>query len=861
MNWPLGRRRDRELDEEIQAHLAMASRDRIERGETAESAERSARREFGNVALTQETTREMWGWRWLDRLWQDLRYAARGMRRAPGFAAVAVASVALGIGANTAIFSLVDAMMLKMLPVRDPGGLYLVSLGLDGSMESLSYRIVRVLAERKEIFSGVCGFTAWTFPVGSPGAIRNTPGAVVTGTFYETLGIRPAAGRLLAPDDDEPGAAPVAVISDGYWQRNFGGAQDAIGQTIRIAGISVTIVGITPPGFTGANVGAMADITMSVAKLPILKPEAAGLLGPGNFWLRALARLGDGVSVPQAAARLASAWPGVAERVVPPSWPPNRQKEIRDARFALKPGGTGWTYLRRIYRTPLLVLMGVTGLVLLIACANVATLLLSRAAARQKEIAIRLAIGAGRARVVRQLLTESAFLSGVGAAVGIALAWILSRVLVNTISSQRFPMVFDLAPNGRVLGFAAAVATATGLIFGLAPALQSVSPAIRQRSRLLPALVSVQAGLSLLLLVGAGLFVRTLRNLENVDPGFQREGVLLVDLEGRRSTVPRDLVEAVARVPGVIAASVSTDTPLSGSRWSDPAVPAGQPLPNRDNAVFIGAAPGFFETMNIRLLAGRDFSEHDAAGGAHVAIVNEVYVRRYFGGRNPVGQRLSSMLRGKRADLEIIGVARNTLNSGLRGEAYPGIYVSYYELADNIPSTLEARVRGNLGQVAQEIQRAVQAKLPESSVEVRALSAQVEAAMAQERILATLASGFGALALILACVGLYGLLHYSVARRTREIGIRMALGARQSGVIGMEMQRALRLVAAGIALGLPGVWIASRWVKSLLFGLAPTDPATMAGAALLLVTAALGAAYVPARRASQVDPMTALREE
>jgi predicted permease len=314
-------------------------------------------------------------------------------------------------------------------------------------------------------------------------------------------------------------------------------------------------------------------------------------------------------------------------------------------------------------------------------------------------------------------------------------------------------------------------------------------------------------------------------------------------------------------VPGVLTASISTHTPLSGSTWSEPAIPAGQPLPKRDNAIFIGAAPGFFETMQIRLLAGRDFSEHDAPGDAPVAILNEAYVSRHFGDRNPLGQHLSAMVRGKRSDLEIIGVARNTLHSGLRGQAYPGIYVPYYQLPDNIPSTLEARVRGRLGLAAQEIRKVVQAKLPESSVEVRTLSAQVESTMAQERILATLASGFGALALVLACVGLYGLLHYSVARRTREIGIRMALGERQSGVIGSEIGRALRLVAAGIALGVPGVWVASRWIKSLLFGLAPTDPATLAGAALLLVTAALGAAYVPARRASQVDPMTALREE
>jgi predicted permease len=860
MNWRLGRRRDRELEEEIQAHLAMAARDRMERGERVESAERAARREFGNVPLIQETTRQMWGWRWLERLWQDLRYAARGMRRAPGFTAVAAASIALGIGANTAIFSLVDALMLKTLPVRDPHGLYLLSLG-EGSMDSLSYRIVRALAARKEIFSGVGGFAMWTFAVGSPGAIRNTPGALVTGAFYQTLGLEPAAGRLLMPADDEPGAAPVAVIGDGYWQRNFGRDPDAIGRKIRIAGVGVTIVGIAPRGFTGAEVGAVADITMAAATLPLLKPEAAGLLEPGNFWLRALARRHDGESLPQAAARLASVWPGLAEGAVAPWWPPDRKKGIIEARFTWKSGGTGWTYLRSIYRTPLLVLMGITGLVLLIACANVATLLLSRAVARRKEIAIRLAIGASRARIVRQLLTESASLSGAGAAIGVALAFMLSRVLVDTIANERFPMVLDLAPNGRVLGFAAGAAVATGLIFGLAPALQGTSAAIRRRPRLLPALVSVQAGLSLLLLIGAGLFVRTLRNLEAVDPGFRQEGVLLIDLEEHPSTAPRELVQAVGRVPGVIAASISTHTPLSGSTWSDPAVPAGQPIPNRDNAIFIGAAPGFFETMGIRLLFGRDFSEQDLSGGAPVAIVNEAYARRYFGDGNPVGRHLSAMVQGKRADLEIIGVARNTVHSGLRGEPDPSIYVSYYQLPDGIAGTLEARVRGHLEQAAQAIQRAVQAKLPESSIEVRALSTQVEAAMTQERILATLASGFGALALALACVGLYGLLHYSVARRTREIGIRMALGARPSGMIGMEMRRALRLVAAGIALGLPGVWIASRWVKSLLFGLTPTDPATMAGAALLLLTAALGAAYVPARRASKVDPMTALREE
>jgi putative ABC transport system permease protein len=866
MNW-FWKRPNRELEEEIEAHLAMAKRDRMERGERPESAERSARREFGNRALVEETTREMWGWRWLERFGQDLRYAARCMRRTPGFTAVAVGSLALGIGANTAIFSLIDALMLRWLPVREPQ--HLLQIKKTGGFDTLSYPVVRLLAEQTDILSAVAGFSGWIFPVGPAGAIRNVPGAVVTGGYYETLGLNPVAGRLLTPDDDQPGAPLVAVITDAYWDRQYARNPSVVGETIRVNGRAVTVVGISPPGFTGARVGAVADITMAVATVPAIKPEAAGLPGPGNDWLLTLVRLREGVSLPQASARLSAGWPGVWERAIDPSWPADRKKSIREARFEFKPGGTGWTYLREIFRKPLLALMALVALVLLIACANVANLLLARSAMRQKEIAVRLAIGAGRRRIIRQLLTESLLLSAMGAGAGIALAGVSSRALVNTISNQNLRLTFDLSPNWHVLGFTAAVGIATGLLFGLAPAFQTtaVGPSSmlkegsRRASRLLPSLVTVQVAFSLILLVAAGLFVRTLRNLENLDPGFRREGVLLVDLEGRRSTGARELIEAARQAPGAVSASISTHTPLSGSTWSEPVALPGEPLPARDNAIFAGAGPAFFETMRIPVLAGRVFSEQDAGDIPTVALVNEELVRRILGGRPAVGQHLTAQVRGHRAEMEIVGVVRNTALRGLRGAPYPAVYVPYYQLKAEIPSTLEVRAAGSLGQAASALQKAIQAKLPESSIEVRTLSGQVEAAIVQERMMAVLAGTFGALALLLSCVGLYGLLNYRVARRTREIGIRMALGAQRSEVIGREVLSAAGLVAAGMASGLPAVWVASKWVKSMLFGLAPTDPATIAGAAVLLTAAALTAAFIPARRASNVDPTTALRHE
>ena len=877
-----------QLDDELQFHIEMRTQEFIAAGMDPEEARYRATCLFGNQLLLKERTRDMDTIGWIETLWQDLRYAFRILHKSPTFTIVVVLSLALGIGANTAIFSLIDALMLRWLPVRDPQELVQLKMRSAGEKragETFSYPIVTALADQQDIFSGVAGFMGSSFGVGPRGSVRRIPGAWVTGGYYETFGLNPAMGRLLTRADDQAGAPAVAVISYGYWERQFARNPGAIGQAILVNGIPVTIAGVSPPGFVGANVGAIADITLPVATLPLLDPGMAGLLGPGNFWLCILARPQKNVSMTQAKARLAVVWPPLSERVISADWPPARRKEFADAAFEVAPGGTGYTYLRELFQQPLLVLMAVVVLVLLIACANVASLLLARVTARQREISVRLAVGAGRGRIIRQLLTESTLLSLLGAAVGICLAWVTSRFLVDALwlGGDPFPVVFDLTPNWHVLGFTSAVAIATGVLFGLAPAFQitAAGPSqvlkddarmTRSRSRLLSALVSAQVALSMMLLVGAGLFVRTLQNLLNIDPGFRREGVLLVSVDGRQhgyrdtrlAVFYKGLLDQVQQVPGVVSASISSHTPLDGSAWSEAVAPKGQPLPENDNALFIAAGPGFFTTMQTPLISGREFDARDQ-GKANVAIVNRTFAVRYFPGQNPVGKYLTATVTQPPSDLQIIGIAKDTITADLRSTPRPTVYVSYFQRASSggfiANTTLEIRAAGSFTQVASAIHEELQPRLPVTPVEVRLLTGQVDRTLVQERLLANLAGGFGVVGLLLACVGLYGLLAYSVARRTKEIGIRMALGAQQSGVLWMVAKNALRLLGVGVAVGLPAASMASRWVNSMLFGLRPDDPGIMATATLLLGAAGLAATYFPARRASRVDPMVALRYE
>jgi predicted permease len=864
------------LDDELQTFLEMSAADKMADGVPADEARRRARLELGGVEQVKERVRTSRHGGGLDEIARDARYAIRLLVNNGGFTSVVVLTLALGIGANTAIFSLIDALMLRWLPVRNPQELLQVSLhgpeSAGPASASVSYPIVAALARQRDIFSGVAGFSATTFDVGSPGSIDRVSGALVTGGYYELLGLNPIAGRLLADEDDRPGAPISAVISYGYWQREFAASPQVVGQILRIKGVPVTIVGVTPREFVGANVGSIAEITIPVAGLPQLIPAMSPLLGPGNFWLRVLARPHPGVSPQQANARLNGVWPHISDTVIDPRWSAERRHSITDSLFELTPGGTGWTYLRDLYRKPLLVLMGGVVLVLLIACANVATLLLARASARRKEVAVRLAIGASRGRVVRQFLIESTILSSIGAAAGVCLAWRGGSVLVSLLSTGSRRLEFDLAPNWHILAFSAAAAVVTAMLFGVAPAMQTTavdpgavlkeeSRTIGSRSRLLPLLVSGQVALSLVLLSGAGVFLRTLTNLQSMDAGFGAEGVLLVELPDNRTALPGSVMEEIRRLPGVVSATVSTDTPLNGWTWSEPAVPAGQPIPERDNAVFVGAGPQFFSTYQIPLLSGREFTERDRADTAPVAIVNEAYAQRHLANRNAIGQHLSTNLSGRRVDLEIVGLARNTKLAGLRAAAPPTVYIVYDQLTPDFRKSVSVRAAGPLGPVAAGLRRTLQPRFPDSHIEVGTLSSQVADTIVQERMMATLAAGFAALALALACIGIYGLIAYNVSRRTREIGIRMALGAQARRVTASVVSVSTRLVVVGVVAGLPAVWLASRWTESLLFGVKPLDPVVITGAIVVLLLVGQVAAYRPASRASRVDPLSALRRD
>lgn len=885
----------------------------------------------------------MWSFAFAESLRQDLRFGFRLLTKSPGFTALAVTTLALGIGANTAIFSLIDAVMLRWLPVRDPSQLVVLrwtaheeprrngisSFGdcsdegsrANSSGCSFPYQVFEKIRSKKNVFSGVTAFAGpAALVLSSNGAARLASGEVVSGDYFSTLGVKAVVGRTLGTEDDSLSASPTVVLSFPFWQSAFGGDRSVVGRTIALNGTPFTIVGIADPNFTSLSPGKTQDLFLSLSMLP---REHIGwgndALSINNWWLVIVARLKPGVSITQAQEAASLVFRDEMLHGEKPL-----SKESDNPRIVLAPAQQGLTGARGDFSTPLYVLMFAVTFILLIACTNVAGLLLSRAAARQKEIAVRMALGAGRQRVLRQLLTESVVLSLAGGALGVFFAyWGVRAMEALILGNLDNPFPFVVEPDWRVLAFTISVSVLTGILFGLPPAFRSarlnLTPALKgcvstlpgadmqpgRRFHLGEALVVVQVSLSTIVLIGAGLFVRTLQNLHDINPGFDTRNILIFgidptllryrDLQIRN--LYRSLQEQLAALPAVISVSYSSDSLLSGGLWTSGVHIEGQPEKTTSEVDMLGSGPDFLETMGIALVLGRTFTTQDFQQAAEVTaseqvqqqvtspsaatfslpaappipvMVNQTFVRQYFPKQNPLGKRLTEgnssgtggdgveVEQTKRKCWEIIGVAGDTKYNSLRRDIHPMVYVpltgggAHFELRTaRDPSAQIPAVR--------KLVKRTDSSLPIFGV--RTQSQRIEELLTQERVIARLASFFGFLALLLACIGLYSLLSYQVARRTREIGIRMALGAELHDVTKLIIARGISLTLVGFGVGVAGGLVLTRLISSLLYGLTPTDPLTLGVVAAVLVALGVAACYIPARRATRVDPAVALRFE
>ena len=899
-----------ELEEELRAHLEHQVEKYVQSGLPVEEARRRAKLEFGGVDQVKEECRDARGVRFIETMIQDLRYSLRTLARNPAFATVTVLTLALGIGVNTAIFSLINAVMLKSLPVRQPERLVLFQWASQGWPEmvpslsgtggtdksgrftstSFSYPAFEETRASNQVLSGICAFSgAGRLNLVTGGHAGLAEADLVSGDYFSTLGVEPILGRPLTPADDRPEAPRAAVISYGYWMRRFGGDASVAGKNVTLNDVPFTIVGVSPPEFFGVQPGRSVDIWLPLHAASQVLPDLEW--SRTNWWLLVMGRLKPGVSQSQALANLRvifrqSVTAGV--RSLP--------KEAEIPHLELEPGSKGLDFLRSEFSQPLFILMTVVGLVLLIACANVANLLLERATSRRKEIAVRLALGAGRGRLVRQLLTESAALSAAGGVAGLLLAYWASNLLVVMMSSGRDRIDLRVSPDLYVLVFTASLSILTALLVGLAPALRGtrldLTPVLKAgpggaigmprrfagvRFGLAKGLVVAQVAISLVLLVGAGLFVRTLANLQNENIGFDRRNLLLFGIDptqqgykGERLTrFYEELQGRLTAIPGARSVSLSMHPLLKGemSVWGlvlDGYVPK-TPTGRNDNTIDVRVnevGPDFFATMGIPLLLGRTIQPGDTATSPMVGVVNEAFAHKYLEGQAPVGHR-AGWEGEARSKMEIVGVVKDTRYGQLRGDPPPTFYVPYTQYPDHLGGMyFEVRTAGDpknwLASVS-DVVRSLDKEVP--IFDAKTQTEEIDEAVFKERIFARLTSLFGVLALLLACLGLYGLMSYSVARKTNEIGIRMALGAQRAGILRWVLIEALGLVLCGLALGIPVALGATRLISSQLYGLKPNDALTLTLATLLLAAVAILAGYIPARRATKVDPMVALRYE
>ena len=917
---------DRELDAELRSHVEMAIERDVAQGMSRDQARRDALLDFGGLEQTKEIYREHRGLPFLDTLFQDLRFALRMLRKSPGFTSVAVLTLALGIGANTAIFSLIDAVLLRSLPVRDPQRLvvfqwtalhppntkghysYMSCPSSNASGEhgcSLSYPMFRQFQSLQGAFSSVIALGGDAgLNLRGNGPATFVHGELVSGEFFDTLGVVAALGRTLAPSDDTPGAPPVAVLSYGFWQRAFASDPTAVGKTVWLNNVPVTIVGVAVKNFPGLDPSRPRQVWLPLSQSAQLGKDLYGNMGgdrpsleadDGVLWVYLVARLRQGITLARAqAAADASFHNDVLDRT----------KELFKAedvpRLVLMPAPQGISGLRERYSTPLTILMTAVSLVLLVACANVAGLMLARSARRQRELAVRLAIGAGRARIARQLLTESVLLSAAGGVLGILFAyWSMQSLVAFMSRGGLWPSHLAAHLDLRVLAFSAAASVLTGILFGLAPAFRGVhldlTPALKESTTSFGAgashgrwfnlggsLVIAQVALAILVLSGAGLLVRTLKNLKGIDTGFDTRNLLLFNMDTtlngytnqQSHALYSQLLERLEALPGVLSATCSFDSLLSGNAWTTSFDIEGEAQHTQHRTLGLNAGPKFFETMGIPLMAGRLFSPQDftlppesihrtstpsaSATGTKLrpVIINEAFARTFFKDQNPLGRQISNF--GNRSAGEIVGIVGDTKFLSLRSEMAPTLFVpgvgteAIFEVRTSVdPHTMIPALRSIMSQLDNNL----------PILGIKTESEQIEASFSQERLIARLSSFFGALSLLLACVGLYGLLSYEVTRRTREIGVRMALGACPSDVLRFIVRQGIALSAAGAVLGILGALGVTRYIASLLYGVRPFDPFTFLAVALLLGFVALAACYIPARRASHVDPLVALRYE
>jgi predicted permease len=874
---------------EMETHLELLEADLRRRGFSSAEAHRRARAEFGSLEARRDECREAFGLRLMSELRADISYALRLLRRSPGFACVALVSLALGIGANTAIFSLIDMLMMKTLPVRDPASLVFIdtSGGQSGGTSGPPYPLYELMRDTNRFLSDVAAFSEDRFKVTIDGASERVRGQYASGNYFELLGIRAVHGRLLTPADDAefgrggPEGA-VAVISYNLWRQRFGLDPSVLGRTIQVGRQWVTIVGVTPPEFFGLQVGSPIDLTV-----PMM---LAGdyVQSKGTWWMSAVGRLRERASAEQARAELDILFDGYMREI-------GMERGGHFSGIALVPASRGLNGLRRQFSEPLVILMAIVAVVLLIGCANVANLLLARASARRGEMAVRLAIGASRGRLVRQLLTEGSVLVTIGAIAGLALAQLGVSFVVSLFGNGGTGILLQPRFDLRVLAFTAGVAVVTVILFSVAPALHATridaakpgdtkASMGRPRIRLGQSLVVLQVTLAVALLCGAALFLRTLHTLNTIDAGFQREGLLTLQVE---STMPpaltaaataddrrkgyaqigamwNDLAARVAGMPGVTFASVGTMSPLTGRDRGVRIAIQGASVPDQQRSIHLNqVSAGYFDALGVRSASGRLFTPQDRAGSLRVAILNETAARAYFPDVSPLGRQINFPGQRVEDEYEIVGVVRDVRYASLRRPDDRMAYIPIEQAIDPIGALMvHARSNTDPAVLVPLIRSAAREAVPDGFLTRIALMEQrVEASLLRERLLSMLATFFGGLALALACIGLYGVMTFAVIRRTREIGIRIAVGAPHTSVVWMMVRETLMLVVAGVALGTVAATAASRYLSAQLFGVTPGDPIATGTAIGLLLAVALASACVPARRASRIDPVVALRHE